>query len=305
MSNITAKDLFDAGVHVGHQLKRWNPKSKPFVFDHRHGISIINLEKTLEQLNKACQLIENLVASGKDIWFVGTKQQAQEIIRQSAQEVAMPFCANRWLGGTLTNFATVNRSLQKYKRFLKMEENGEIDQMPNKEASALRREMVRMNRNFEGLLNIEKLPAALFVIDIKNEAIAIAEARRLNIPVVAIADTNADPFLVDMPIPGNDDSVRSIRILMQEIVDSIRRGLEERELRKASKTSSMVKRADLELEPEVTVSESVKEALEQDEDVAEVKVEAAAAEAPAKTKAPAKAKKTSAKPRKTAAKKEA
>lgn len=263
MSDITAKDLFDAGVHVGHQVKRWNPKSRPFVYDHRHGISVINLEKTLQQLEKSAQIINDLVAGGRDIWFVGTKPQAQDLVRSSAQEAAMPFCATRWPGGTLTNFTTINRSLQKYKRLLKMEEKGEIDQMPNKEASALRREMQRMNRNFEGLLNIEGLPGALFVIDIKNEATAVKEAKRLGIPVIAIADTNTDPTQVSCPIPGNDDSVRSLRILLDEIVGSVRHGLEQRELRKASKTSSMTKRQEKELEEEIRGEEETGEFTEE------------------------------------------
>lgn len=242
MINVTAKELFDAGVHVGHQLKRWNPRSKIFVYDHRHGISIIDLAKTLQQLEKACQFLENLVANQKTIWFVGTKEQAQDIVRAAAQEVHMPFCVIRWLGGTLTNFSTINRSLQKYKRFLKMEERGEIDQMPNKEASSLRRKMARLGRNFEGLLNTNGLPDALLVVDIKYEMTAVREARRLGIPVIALADTNVDPMLVDYPIPGNDDSVRSIRIIISELAAAVNRGLEEQELRKSSKTSSMIKR---------------------------------------------------------------
>lgn len=252
MTTLTAKDLFEAGVHVGHQLKRWNPRSRIFIYDHRHGISIINLEKTLSQLEKACAFIEDLVANRQEIWLVGTKPQAQEIIRAAAQEVSVPFCVTRWLGGTLTNFTTINRSLQKYRRFLKMEESGEINEMPNKEASALRRDMARLGRNFEGLLNIDGLPSALFVVDMKYEATAINEARRLGIPVIAIADSNTDPFLVDFPIPGNDDSNQSIRIIVSEIIAAIRRGQEERELRKASKTSAIINRQEDDLREEIT-----------------------------------------------------
>ncbi|MDR3317151.1 MAG: 30S ribosomal protein S2 [Puniceicoccales bacterium] len=256
MNMPSAKELFDAGVHVGHQLRRWNPKSRPFVYDHRHGISIINLEKTLEQLQRACQFSENLVAGGGEIWFVGTKPQAQEVIRSAAAEARMPFCAVRWLGGTLTNFHTIGRGLQKYRRFLTMEERGEIDRMPNKEAASLRRKMTRMRHNFEGLISIEGLPSALFLVDISHEIIAVREARRVGIPVIAIADTNADPTLVDFPIPANDDSARSIHILTSTFVAAICRGWEELELRRASKTSSLIKREGIELAPEITLSDA-------------------------------------------------
>ncbi|MDR1437820.1 MAG: 30S ribosomal protein S2 [Puniceicoccales bacterium] len=254
MDQITAQELFQAGVHVGHQIKRWNPKSKPYVYDNRYGISIINLEKTLSQLKKASQFIENLVAGGKTIWFVGTKQQVREVIREVARNVRMPYCALRWLGGTLTNFSTINRSLQKYKRLLRMEEKGEIDQMHNKEASALRRNMVRMQRNFEGLLDINGVPGALFVVDIKNEIIAVNEARKLSIPVIAIADSNADPSLAQIPIPGNDDSVRSIQILMKVIEAAVFRGLEKRSLRQTQKNSAPINPESIGIDPEVRLT---------------------------------------------------
>jgi small subunit ribosomal protein S2 len=258
----TAKELFDAGVHVGHQVRRWNPRSKAFVYDHRHGISIINLEKTLQQLQKACAFAGHLVAGGGEIWFVGTKPQARDAVKEAAREIAMPFTVVRWLGGTLTNFATINRGLQKYRRLLRMDEKGEIDAMPNKEAAALRREMARMQRNFEGLATIESLPSALFVVDIGYEIIAVKEARRMGIPVLAIADTNADPTLVDYPIPANDDSVRSIRILVTALASAIREGLDQREMREVGKTSSMVKRESIELEAEVTLSDGALAAIE-------------------------------------------
>lgn len=226
--NITVKDLLDAGVHFGHQLRRYNPKSKPYVFDHRHGISIINLEKTYSLLEKACQFVEELVASGKDILFVGTKRQAQDIIREAAVSVNMPYTASRWMGGTLTNYSTCKRSLEKYKRFIQMESDGSLSKLPGKEAAAIRRQMARLNRNFEGLLNIDGLPAALFVIDIKHEHIAVAEARRMKIPVIALVDTNSDPSLVDYPIPGNDDAVKSIRLIVDVILEAIQNGLARR-----------------------------------------------------------------------------
>jgi small subunit ribosomal protein S2 len=262
MGTYTARDLFDAGVHVGHQLRRWNPRSKPYVYGHRHGISIIDLEKTLRQLDKACAFLEHLVAGGGEVWFIGTKQQAQEIIREGAVEVGMPFCVARWLGGTLTNFPTIHRALQKYRRFLEMEQRGEIDSMPNKEASSLRRKMGHMRANFEGLLPIEHLPSALFVVDINYEMIAVREARKVGIPIVAIADTNADPTLVDFPIPANDDSARSIRILLVDIFSAIRRGLEEKELRCSKGNTGAISREDIEWEPEITLTASAAAAVD-------------------------------------------
>ena len=198
--NVTVKDLLDAGVHFGHQVRRWNPKTKPYVFDNRHGISIIDLEKTYDLLEKASKEIEQIVATGKQVLLVGTKRQAQEPIREMAAATQMPYCATRWLGGTLTNFQTVSASIAKYKNFLRMEEDGSMDKLPGKEAAAIKRQMARMSRNFEGLLDMNNLPGALFVIDSRMEAIAVAEANRLEIPVCALVDSNSDPTLLDFPI---------------------------------------------------------------------------------------------------------
>ena len=226
--NVSVKDLLDAGVHFGHQVRRWNPKSKPYVYDNRHGISIIDLEKTYDQLEKASQAIEEVVANGKQILLVGTKRQAQEPIRELAAATNMPFCVNRWMGGTLTNFETVSTSLTKYKKFLRMEEDGSLDKLPGKEGASIKRQMARMHRNFEGLLNLQSLPGAVFVIDSHNEAIAIAEANRLKIPVIALVDSNSDPSLLTHPIPGNDDSTKSIRIIVDVVLDSIQSGASKR-----------------------------------------------------------------------------
>jgi small subunit ribosomal protein S2 len=228
--NITIKDLLDAGVHFGHQLRRYNPRSKKFVYDNRHGISIIDLEKTYANLEKAATFLENTVASGKQVLFVGTKRQAQEVLREAATSCQMPFCVNRWLGGTLTNFATVKGSIDKYKKFLAMEADGSMDKLPNKEAAANRRDMQRMNRNFEGLLEMPSTPAALIVVDTHNEDIAVAEAIRLGIPVIGLVDTNSDPTILTHPIPGNDDSIKSIRIIVETLMDSIQAGIARREV---------------------------------------------------------------------------
>jgi small subunit ribosomal protein S2 len=226
--NITVRDLLDAGVHFGHQVRRWNPRSKPFIHDHRNGISIIDLEKTYQQLEIASKYVEETVAKGKDILFVGTKKQAKDIVREAAVSVQMPFSVNRWMGGTLTNFVTIKSSLAKYHKFLEMESDGRLAKLPGKEAAAIRRQMERMFRNFEGLKEVKQLPAALFVIDIKSEQIAVAEARVLGIPVVGLVDTNSDPSMVDYPIPGNDDAVKSIRMIVEVISESIQEGLARR-----------------------------------------------------------------------------
>ncbi len=263
--NITVKDLLDAGVHFGHQIRRWNPKSKPYVYDNRHGISIIDLEKTYDLLGKAATAIQDIVASGKQVLLVGTKRQAQEPIRELAMATDMPFCVNRWMGGCLTNFETVSTSLSKYKKFLKMEDDGSLDKLPGKEGAAIRRQMSRMKRNFEGMLNLQGIPGALFVIDSHNEEIAIAEANRLNIPVVALVDSNSDPSLLNYPIPGNDDSTKSIRIIVDVILDAIQAGASKRvEAPTRRKDITPVAQEpdfiDQEDEPEVTLPEGYDEA---------------------------------------------
>lgn len=240
--NTTPKDLLDAGVHFGHQLRRWNPKSKPYVYDNRNGISIIDLEKTHKLLEKAYAKIEEVVSSGKDVLFIGTKKQAQEIMREAATSCQMPFCVNRWMGGGLTNFATIKSSLAKYRRFLKMDQDGELEKLPGKEEAAIRRQMSRMNRNFEGMLEVNDLPAAVFVVDTKNEEIAVAEANRLGIPVIGLVDTNSDPTILDYPIPGNDDAVKSIRIIVETILEAAQNGLSQREAKRVQKNAGPIKR---------------------------------------------------------------
>lgn len=257
---ITLKDLLDSGVHFGHQLRRWNPKSKGFVYDNRHGLSIIDLTKTHACLKTAVEFLEEDVASGGDVLFVGTKRQAQDIVREAATTLNMPFCANRWMGGCLTNFATIKRSLEKYKRYLAMDTDGSMSKLANKkEEAAIRREMSRMHRNFEGLLGMNERPAALFVIDTKTEYIAVEEARRLGIPVVALVDTNSDPSLVTYPIPGNDDASKSIRIIVETIMQAIENGLRRREESKSKKGGKKGTKHSItaDIEPEVTISPDI------------------------------------------------
>ena len=219
--NITVKDLLDAGVHFGHQTRRWNPRSKPFIFDHRQGVSIIDLSKTHVALQQACDFIENLAAEGGLVLLVGTKRQAQDIIREAATATGMPYCVNRWLGGTLTNFATIKRSIARLKEIEKMEADGSINNFVKQEQSVIRREAARLMKFFEGIHAMDKLPGAMFVVDIKREHNAVAEARRLKIPVVAIVDTNCDPDLVDYPVAGNDDAIRSVRMILATIGQTV------------------------------------------------------------------------------------
>ena len=281
--NITPKDLLDAGVHFGHQLRRWNPKSKPYVYDNRNGISIIDLEKTHALLEKAYAKVEEVIASGKDILFIGTKKQAQEIVREAATASNMPFCVNRWMGGGLTNFTTIKSSLAKYRKFLKMDQEGELEKLPGKEEAAIRRQMSRMNRNFEGMLGVAELPAAVFIIDTKNEEIAVTEAKRLGIPVIGLVDTNSDPTMLDYPIPGNDDAVKSIRIIVDTILEAAQSGLSQREAKKVQKSAGPIKRDQVfeqQEDIEVTLPAGYGE---EDEDSAEEApvAQAPAAEAPA------------------------
>ncbi len=232
--NIELTDLLEAGVHFGHQVKRWNPKSKSFVFDHRQGISVIDLAKTHEGLKKAYDFVEETVSKGGEILLVGTKRQAQEIVREAATNTGMPFCVNRWMGGTLTNWQTITTSIAKYKKYMAMEADGSLAKLPKKEGSAIRREMSRMHRNFEGIVKMDKIPAAMFIVDVNYEDIAVGEARRSKIPVAAIVDTNSDPSLVDYPIPGNDDAVKSIRIILEAITEAIESGRAKRSARAAN-----------------------------------------------------------------------
>ena len=240
---ITPKDLLDAGVHFGHQVRRWNPKSKPYIFDHRQGVTIIDLAKTHAALERACAFIENTVAEGNSVLLVGTKRQAKEIIREAAAATGMPFCVDRWLGGTLTNYETVKRSIAKFKKYQLMETSGELGKLPRKEESAIKREMGRMQRNFSGIADMVGLPGALFVVDVNHEEIAVSEASRCGIPCVAIVDTNSDPGRVSHPIPGNDDAVKSIRIIVDAIVAAIQSGLSQRDARRTQRGAAEVKAA--------------------------------------------------------------
>jgi small subunit ribosomal protein S2 len=224
MISIGIKELLEAGVHFGHQTKRWNPKMKPYIFDARNGIHIIDLSKSVTQLDAACTFMAQLVGKGGQVLFVGTKKQAQEAVKESAKACGQMFITERWLGGTLTNLKTVRRSIKRLNQIEKMDTDGTMNDYGKQEQSALRREAARLCKNLDGIRVMEKtdcFPKAMFIVDIKREHNAVAEARRLKIPIVAIVDTNCDPNLVDYPIAGNDDAIRSVRVILATVTQTI------------------------------------------------------------------------------------
>jgi small subunit ribosomal protein S2 len=240
VASLTMKELLEAGVHFGHQTRRWNPKMKEYIFGERNGIYIIDLQKTLKMFKEAAQFLTDLAAQGKSILFVGTKRQAQEAIAEEAQRCGMFYINHRWLGGTLTNWATIQKSIKRYKELEAMEEDGRMGQMPKKEAIRLRRELRHYQENLVGIKDLPGLPDTVFVVDSENEAIAVAEARKLSIPVVAVVDTNCDPDKVDQIIPGNDDALRSIRLFTSKVADAVLegRGLYEQAQMEAAKVQA-------------------------------------------------------------------
>lgn len=224
MTPLTMQDLLDAGVHFGHQTRRWNPKMKRYIFGQRNGIYIINLSRTAELLKRAEEFAVQLAASGRTILFVGTKRQAQDLIVEEAQRCGMYFVNERWLGGLLTNFSTIQRSLDRLKDLEAMASDGRYDNLPKKEAARLEKEKRKLHRNLDGIRSMQKLPDAVFVVDTRREKIAVDEARKLNIPVIGLVDTNCDPDDVDFVIPGNDDALRSIRLCVGRIADAVLAG---------------------------------------------------------------------------------
>ena len=226
MSKELAQALLEAGVHFGHQTKKWNPKMKPYIYGEKNGIYVVDLEKTMALLTRACNFIRETASQGVPILLVGTKPQAQPVIEEEAKRCGMYYVNHRWLGGMLTNYATIRNSVRRYKQLIQMRADGTFEVLKKKEVSELEKEIARLEKNLAGVTAMEKLPGALFVIDAKNEEIAIKEANRLGIPVVAIVDTDSDPDLVQYPIPGNDDAIRSIKLLTSIIVDSLIEGLQ-------------------------------------------------------------------------------
>jgi small subunit ribosomal protein S2 len=225
MAIVTMRQLLESGVHFGHQTRRWNPKMKRFIFTERNGIYIIDLRQTLDYIDKAYEYIRGTVAEGGSILFVGTKKQAQEAIAEQASRVGMPFVNHRWLGGMLTNFSTVFKRLQRMKELEAIEQTGAAQGYTKKESLQLQRERTKLTKTLGGLRDMQRVPAAVWIVDTKKEHIAVDEARKLGIPVIAVLDTNCDPDEVDFPIPGNDDAIRSAALLTRVVADAVADGL--------------------------------------------------------------------------------
>lgn len=224
MSVITMKQLLEAGVHFGHQTRRWNPKMAPYIFMERNGIYIIDLQQTVKKFDQAYEFIKNIVAEGKEILFVGTKKQAQQTIKEEAERCNMFYVNQRWLGGTLTNYQTIKNRILRLKELEKMEEEGVFEVLTKKEVAKLINERERLERFLGGIKNMNGLPGAVYVVDPRKEKIAVAEARKLKIPVIAIVDTNCDPDEIDYIIPGNDDAIRAVKLITSKIADAVLEG---------------------------------------------------------------------------------
>lgn len=301
MAKITINDLLEAGCHFGHQTRRWNPKMKHFVYGSRNGISIIDLTITMRQIADACNFLQRVVGNGGDILFVGTKRQAQQITRELAERTGMYYVSERWMGGTLTNNVTIRKSIQKMYDLDKVLASDEVKSLKKKELSIMSRDCARLHRDLDGIADMKKLPAAMIIIDVCNDNIAVSEANKLNIPIIGICDTNANPDLIDYPVAANDDAVKSIKVITDLFCDAIlvakevyqKRVVEER----AAKEAAAKKAADEKAAAEAAKAEAAAASQEEVkiDSVAGVKVEKKAAKKPA-------AKKTAAK--KPAAKKE-
>lgn len=302
MAKITINDLLEAGCHFGHQTRRWNPKMKHFVYGSRNGISIIDLTITMRQIADACNFLQRVVGNGGDILFVGTKRQAQQITRELAERTGMYYVSERWMGGTLTNNVTIRKSIQKMYDLDKVLASDEVKSLKKKELSIMSRDCARLHRDLDGIADMKKLPAAMIIIDVCNDNIAVSEANKLNVPIIGICDTNANPDLIDYPVAANDDAVKSIKVITDLFCDAIlvakevyqKRVVEER----AAKEAAAKKAADEKAAAEAAKAEEAAAAPQEEvkiDLVAGVKVEKKAAKKPA-------AKKTAAK--KPAAKKE-
>jgi small subunit ribosomal protein S2 len=283
------KELLEAGVHFGHQTKRWNPKMKEYIFGERNGIYIIDLQKTLKMFKEASKFVTDLTSSGKLILFVGTKRQAQDAIAEEATRAGMPYINSRWLGGLLTNWVTVQKSVKRLQELDDMSTDGRYELLTKKEVIKLERERKHLSTNLSGIKSMKRLPDALFVVDSNNEAIAVAEARKLGIPVVAVVDTNCDPTVVDYVIPGNDDALRAIRLFTMKMADSAAEGVqmvserafstETTDVREIAPSSHMLGEdeegyGDIPVQESTGTAEASVEDVEGDEDVENIDLEA-------------------------------
>lgn len=236
MSVISMKQLLEAGVHFGHQTRRWNPKMAEYIFTERNGIYIIDLQKTVKKVEEAYDFLKEVAAEDGEILFVGTKKQAQDSIREEALRCGQYYCSVRWPGGMLTNFKTIRKSIQRLKQIEKMAEDGTFDLLPKKEVLKLKHEQEILEKNYGGIKEMVKIPAALFVVDPKKEKIAISEAKNLGIPVVAIVDTNCDPDEIDYPIPGNDDAIRAVKLIAETMANAVLEGKQGEQIEQAEET---------------------------------------------------------------------
>ncbi len=224
MANVTMRQMLEAGLHFGHQTRRWNPKMKPYIYGPRNGIYIVNLDLTMKMFRKAYQFMAESVAEGGSILFVGTKKQAQAIIKEEAERCGMYYVNHRWLGGMLTNFQAIRNSIERLKKIESMQEDGSINRFPKKEILQMEKERVKLTRNVGGIKNMRSLPDVLFIIDPRKEDIAVDEAAKLGIPIVALTDTNCDPDGIDYAIPGNDDAIRAIRLITSLMAEAVQEG---------------------------------------------------------------------------------
>jgi small subunit ribosomal protein S2 len=256
LANITMKELLEAGVHFGHQTKRWNPKMKEYIFGERNGIYIIDLQKTLKMFKEASKFVQDLAADGRIILFVGTKRQAQDAIAEEATRCGGYYINQRWLGGLLTNWVTVQKSVKRLKELDEMATDGRYELLPKKEVIKLERERKHLQANLAGIKNMTRLPDAVFVIDSNKEQIAVREARKLGIPVVAVVDTNCDPTEVDYIIPGNDDALRAIRLFASKIADSVAEGAQLMTDKQVADLSAAVQKADAKAAEEAAIPET-------------------------------------------------
>ena len=221
MAVVTMKNLLESGVHFGHQVKRWDPRMKKYIFAERNGIHIIDLQKTIAAIKDSYDEVRKVTSAGKSILFVGTKKQAQQAVQKEAERCGMYYVNNRWLGGMLTNFSTIKKSLQRLKKIEKMEIDGTFENLTKKEVGALQKEKAKLEKNLGGIKEMKELPGAIFIIDTHKEQIAVAEARRMGIPIIAVVDTNCDPTGIDFPIPGNDDAIRAISLFTSIIANAV------------------------------------------------------------------------------------
>ena len=239
MAVVSMKQLLEAGVHFGHQTRRWNPKMAQYIFTERNGIYIVDLQKTVKKLNEAYLFARDIAAEGKDILFVGTKKQAQDSVKEEAIHCSMPYVNARWLGGMLTNFTTIRRRIARLEQLRAMEEDGTFDLLPKKEVIKLRLEIEKLEKFLGGIKDMKKIPGALFIVDPRKERIAVAEAKKLGIPIIAIVDTNCDPDEIDAVIPGNDDAIRAVKLIAETIAAAVIEGRQGEQTEPAAETEEV------------------------------------------------------------------